>query len=600
MYYKQHKPIQLLSNHLANQIAAGEVIERPASVIKELLENSLDAQATEIIIDIEQAGSKLIRIRDNGCGIPAEELELAIRRHATSKIHHIDDLAQITSLGFRGEALASIASVSRLTLRSKHFLAQHGHQLRLEQYEQPVIEPTAHPTGTSIEVTDLFYNTPARRKFLRTDKTEFNHIHEMVKRLALSRFDVSFQLIHNRRTILQLKAAQDEKQQLQRVAALCGQNLLEHLIPISHQRENLSLTGWISEPTHSRSQADMQYFFLNGRMVRDKLIIHAVKQAYQDVLYGGRHPYFVLYLTVDPSEIDVNVHPTKSEVRFSKGDVIHSFLVSGLQRQLAKTQPMPQTIEEVKPKSYPIQQANKPSRPSVQESLQMYERLAQRSAEKLSVIDTPPPPVAPQSTIQPIVDNIETPPLGYALAQLAGVYILAENAQGLILVDMHAAHERITYEQMKAAWQTDKLNTQGLLMPVTMQLTESEMILIEQHQVLFEKLGFKLILQDVTLIIQEMPALLHQSDVETLLSKMLADLQRFGVTQQMEQHINELLATMACHHAVRANRQLNLNEMNALLRNMERTERSNQCNHGRPTWVQLDMNALDKLFLRGE
>lgn len=341
MNYKSHSPIKPLSQHLANQIAAGEVIERPASVVKELLENSLDAQATEIIIEIEQAGSKLIRIRDNGCGIAAEELELAVCRHATSKIQSVDDLENIMSLGFRGEALASIASVSRLILRSKHFQAKHGHQLSLEQYEQPLIQPTAHPTGTTIEVADLFYNTPARRKFLRTDKTEFSHIQEMVKRLALSRFDVSFQLIHNKRSILQLKATQDEAQKLQRVATLCGQNLLEHLIPISHRREHLLMQGWITEPTHSRSQPDMQYFFINGRMIRDKLVIHAVRQAYQDVLYGGRHPSFVLYLTIDPTEIDVNVHPTKSEVRFSHGDVIHSFIASGLQQQLAKTQPDP-------------------------------------------------------------------------------------------------------------------------------------------------------------------------------------------------------------------------------------------------------------------
>lgn len=612
MNYKQHSPIQPLSNHLANQIAAGEVIERPASVIKELLENSLDAQATEIIIEIEQAGSKLIRIRDNGCGIPADELELAVRRHATSKIHTIDDLEHIISLGFRGEALASIASVSRLTLSSKHFLAKHGHQLRLEQYEQPIIEPTAHPTGTTIEISDLFYNTPARRKFLRTDKTEFNHIHEMVKRLALSRFDVSFQLIHNRRTILQLKAAQDEKQKLQRVATLCSQNLLEHLMPVSHQRENLILKGWISEPTHSRSQPDMQYFFINGRMIRDKLVIHAVKQAYQDVLYGGRHPSFVLFLTVDPADIDVNVHPTKSEVRFSKGDVVHSFLASGLQKHLAKTQPqtMPQTTE-VKPASKPYPTETKPARPSVQESLQMYERLAQRSTEKLA-IPTVNKPVAestplsyqpnfkPTPIIENSAENIETPPLGYALAQLAGIYILAENEHGLVLVDMHAAHERITYENMKQAWQQDKLNAQRLLMPVDMHLAEPEAILIEQHEALFKKLGFELTLQNTVLNIQQIPTLLCQSEVEKLMRDMLADLNRFGVTQKVEQYINELLSTMACHYSVRANRQLNLNEMNALLRDMEKTERSNQCNHGRPTWVQLDMKALDKLFLRGK
>ncbi|MEK7991237.1 MAG: DNA mismatch repair endonuclease MutL [Thiotrichaceae bacterium] len=612
MNYKQYSPIKPLSNHLANQIAAGEVIERPASVIKELLENSLDAQATDITIEIEQAGSKLIRIRDNGCGIPAEELELAIRRHATSKINSIDDLEQILSLGFRGEALASIASVSRLTLSSKHFLAKHGHQLRLEQYEQPIIQPTAHPTGTTIEINDLFYNTPARRKFLRTDKTEFNHIQEMVKRLALSRFDVSFQLIHNRRSLLQLKATQDEKQQLQRVAALCGQNLLEHLIPVSHQRENLLLKGWISEPTHSRGQADMQYFFINGRMIRDKLVIHAVRQAYQDVLYGGRHPSFMLYLTLDPAEIDVNVHPTKSEVRFSQGDVIHSFLVSGLQQHLAKTQP--QTITqttEVKPASKPYPTDSKPSRPSVQESLQMYERLAQRSAEKLAIpmesksIEHQAENDKPEFESNPAISletikSVEIPPLGYALAQLAGIYILAENIQGLVLVDMHAAHERVTYEKMKLAWQNDKLNTQSFLVPVEMQLTEQEAILVEQHTELFKKLGFELVLQDLTLIIQQMPILLHQSDIEKLIQNMLSDLHRFGVTQQIEQHINQLLATMACHHSIRANRQLNLNEMNGLLREMENTERSNQCNHGRPTWVQLDMKALDKLFLRGK
>ncbi len=618
MLYKQHTPIQPLSIHLANQIAAGEVIERPSSVIKELIENSLDAQATDINIEIEQAGRKLIRIRDNGCGIPAAELELAVRRHATSKIHTIEDLEHIFSLGFRGEALASIASVSRLTLSSKHFLAQHGHQLRLEQHQQAIIEPTAHPIGTTVEVTDLFYNTPARRKFLRTDKTEFNHIHEMVKRLALSRFDVSFQLMHNRRNILQLKVATDEKQQLQRVASLYNQDLVAHFIPVSHQRENLLLTGWITKPTHSRSQPDIQYFFINGRMIRDKLIIHAVRQAYQDVLYNGRHPSFILYLTVEPSEIDVNVHPTKSEVRFSHGDIVHSFLVSGLQQHLAKTQPK-------QAQSYPVTSPPpQPNRSSVQESLQIYQLLTRNNFENRTN-NTPQSEITVQRDLdsnEKFIKNTQKsandaqsvdtfiipkskpiekiPPLGYALSQLAGIYILAENTQGLVLVDMHAAHERITYEKMKQAWEHEKLKTQRLLMPVSFQVTEKEVILIEEYKSLFKKLGFDFVLQDSTLIIQQIPILLQQSTLEKLVHDMLTDLERFGSTQQIKQYIHELLATMACHHSVRAHRQLNLNEMNALLRDMESTERSNQCNHGRPTWVQLDMKDLNKLFLRGK
>ncbi|RKZ42707.1 MAG: DNA mismatch repair endonuclease MutL, partial [Gammaproteobacteria bacterium] len=584
---------------IANQIAAGEVVERPASVVKELLENSLDAKADNIEVDIEQGGIALIRVRDNGFGIRQKELLLALDRHSTSKIKDLDDLNRINSLGFRGEALASIASISRLMLSSRFYNDEVGHCVRLEgQVEPSTSEPIAHPVGTTLEIRDLFYNTPARRKFLRTDKTEFGHIHETIKRLALSRFDVCFKLTHNHKTLMALKVAPTEEEQLQRVAMLCGPDFVEQVLNIQETSSELQLTGWITQPTYSRSQPDMQYFFVNGRIIRDKLINHAIRQAYEDVLYSGRHPGYVLYLKIDPSELDVNVHPTKNEVRFAQSELVHHFLVNTLQNRLAKTSPSqvggpPIHPPQTSPATSTHKQLNLPKRPSasaIRETTQIYEAL---QAPLLSEESFPDPE---DYTIpsQPI------PPLGYALAQLHGVYILAQNAEGLVLVDMHAAHERITYEKMKSTWQADNLSAQILLVPVTVSVSEHEAEIAEQQLELFNQLGFEISRAGPeTLIVRQIPMLLTDANVTMLVRDVLADLSHFDISNRLQENVQKILATLACHTSVRANRQLSLTEMNALLRDMENTERSNQCNHGRPTWTQMSLKELDSLFMRG-
>lgn len=614
--------IQALPSLVANQIAAGEVVERPASVIKELLENSLDAQADNIDIDIEQGGIALMRVRDNGFGIRREEMLSAIKRHYTSKIRELDDLERIKSLGFRGEALSSIASISRLNLRSHFHSEEKGYCIQIEGNETCTApELCAHPIGTSLEIRDLFYNTPARRKFLRTEKTEYRHVHETIKRIALSRFDVSFKLTHNSKTLMVLKPAQDdEKTQLQRVAILCGSEFIEHVLNVNaHEKNNIQISGWITQPTYSRSQPDMQYFFVNGRIIRDKLINQAIRQAYEDVLYHGRHPSYVLYLKIDPSEVDVNVHPTKSEVRFAESGQVFNFLVDTLQNCLAQTSPgkvsppLMQTLEATgkqtstlgwfsqradsgaTDKTIPYTSYSKEQQPSViaiRDTVQAYQALQAPLLAEDSLSDIATSKTAPSPPI---------PPLGYALAQLHGVYILAENAEGLILVDMHAAHERITYEQMKSAWQTpDYLSAQVLLVPVTVSVTEAEAEIAEIHLELFEKLGFDISRTGLeTLLVRQVPVLLTEANVSLLVHDVLADLLRFGTSSRLQDNIHEILSTLSCYTSVRANRQLTITEMNALLRDMEKTERSNQCNHGRPTWAQLTMKELDKLFLRG-
>ncbi len=587
--------IQQLPTLIANQIAAGEVVERPASVVKELLENSIDANADNIEIEIEQGGIALIRVRDNGFGIRHTELSSALNRHSTSKIKDLDDLEHISSLGFRGEALASIASISRLILSSHFHNDDKGYCIRLHSINTLLTpEPVAHPIGTTMEIRDLFYNTPARRKFLRTDKTEFNHINETVKRLALSRFDISFKLTHNRKPLMTLKAVATEAEQLQRVAVLCSPEFVEHVLRIDRDAGEIKLSGWITQPTYSRGQPDMQYFFINGRIIRDKLINHAIRQAYEDVLYSGRHPSYVLYLTIDPSEIDVNVHPTKNEVRFVQTGLVHGFLVATLQDYLAETSPnyltSPSSLNESS--SFPAKSSSTfkssnpfnsfPSSPAsaeINETAQIYQAL---KPEQFSS------------------EPAEIPPLGYALAQLHGIYILAENAIGLILVDMHAAHERITYEQLKTAWQLQEINAQVLLIPITVAVSESEAEQAEQHFALFEQLGFEISRAGPeALAVRQVPTLLADMDIAKLICDVLADLSQFETSSRLQEHELEILATSACHNSVRANRHLTINEMNALLRDMEITERSNQCNHGRPTWIQLDLKELDNLFLRG-
>ena len=606
--------IQLLSPRLANQIAAGEVVERPASVVKEVLENSLDAGATRVDIDIESAGCKLIRIRDNGAGIDADDLPLALSRHATSKISSLDDLERVGSLGFRGEALASIGSVSRLTLTSNHRDdTSEGCSALCEGRDMDVqLRPAPHPRGTTVEVRDLFFNTPARRKFLRTEKTEFNHLEEVVKRLALSRFDVGFTLRHNGKVIHSLAGAHADAERQRRVAAVCGPAFMEQALFIEVDRGDMRLWGWLGLPTFSRSQADLQYFFVNGRVIRDKLVAHAVKQAYRDVLFHGRHPAFVLYLELDPAQVDVNVHPGKHEVRFRDSRAVHQCIFSGLHRALADVRPAagPPPVATVEGFAVDTATGEIATQPGLgwgapgADSAGAYAPRAYGPAATLAAGQAGEQVrsyagLHPASL--PVAEAPEAvPPLGYALAQLKGIYILAENAEGLVLVDMHAAHERITYERLKAARALDAIPGQPLLVPEAIAVSEREVGLVQEHAAVFTRLGLLVdVAGEESLLVRQIPVTLRGSDVAALVRDVLSDLAEYGSSDRIEAHMDEILSTMACHGAVRANRRLTVPEMNALLRDMEETERSGQCNHGRPTWTRMSLDELDKLFLRG-
>lgn len=582
-------PIQQLPSHLINQIAAGEVVERPASVVKELVENSLDAGARSVQIDIVSGGQKLIRIRDDGKGIARDELELALSRHATSKISSLDDLESVASLGFRGEALPSIASVARLTLMSGTPDSDSAWQVEADrgQISKPV--PVAHPQGTTVEVHDLFYNTPARRRFLRTERTEYGHIEKWVRRLALSRPEVAFALTHNRRTVLSLAAARSEESQRQRVASVCGDAFAEQCVHIEHNTDGIALSGWIGLPTFNRSQPDLQYWFVNGRSISDKTLSHAVRHAYRDVLFHGRYPAYVLNLTVDPASVDANAHPAKHEVRFRDGRRIHGVVSQAVEVALQDTRPgghnvapIPMTRDSVFNQGI-MPLPGRPSTSAVRETLAGYRSMA----------GTPPLAVAPE-------EAADLPPLGFAIAQLGGIYILAENKEGLVLVDMHAAHERIVYEKLKRGYEDRELVRQPLLVPEAVSVAESEADLVEQSGHLLEKLGLVVDRSGPTsLTVREVPALLKNADVEALLRDVLADLSESGQSSRIDDVSDDYLATMACHYSVRANRLLTIEEMNALLREMETTERADQCNHGRPTWTVITLSELDRLFLRG-
>lgn len=594
--------IEQLPSHLINQIAAGEVVERPASVIKELVENSLDAGAARIEVNVEAGGLKSIQIIDDGCGIEKSDLVMALSRHATSKIHSLDDLESICSLGFRGEALPSIASVSRLTLSSRVENSAHGWKLSGRENQQP--QPVSLPqSGSIIDVRDLFYNVPARKKFLRTERTEFTHIESLFKTLALSQPHVALTLTHNHKIIYQLPAAKDPLSTSQRLARVCGREFSQSLIDIDHQAEGLALSGWVAMPTFSRSQADMQYFFVNGRMVKDRVISHAVRQAYQDVLFHGRHPAFVLYLAIDPRQVDVNVHPQKHEVRFRNSRQVHDFLYRSLHQALANVQPEQQINSPAftlntgseKPLEPVFQQTEMPIKPAhagftYTNSARPVSQVRENIAAYAQLL------AQPESS-----DQHKAPPLGYALAQLKGIYILAENDQGLVLVDMHAAHERIVYERLKQHSAQEGIISQPLLVPLTLHVSQSEGDLVEnQHEELIQ-FGLKIErLSHEQIRVREVPALLKHADIEKLVRDVLSDYMEHGQSQQIEQKTNDILSTMACHGSVRANRQLTISEMNALLRDIEHTERSGQCNHGRPTWKQLSLQQLDALFLRGQ
>jgi DNA mismatch repair protein MutL len=574
-------PIQQLPNHLINQIAAGEVVERPASVVKELLENSLDAGATSVQLDILAGGEKLIRIRDNGAGIARQELALALSRHATSKISSLDDLESVVSLGFRGEALPSIASVSRLTICSRTASAETAWQVEADRGDISDAMPAAHPVGTTIEVHDLFYNTPARRRFLKTERTEFGHIEKWIKRLALSRPDVAFTVSHNRRLVLQLPAAVTAVERLARVGKILGDQFAEQTVYVETEADGIAVSGWLGLPTFNRSQPDMQYWFVNGRSIGDKTLAHAARHAYRDVLFHGRYPAYVLGLTLDPATVDANAHPAKHEVRFRDARKTHGVVSQALQVALGDT----------KPGGHAQAPTSMPHRPV----------LAQGAMQFQSHGHVPRAAVAETLAAYDAMTPNEIPPMGFAIAQLAGTYVLAENADGLIVVDMHAAHERILYEKLKQNFDNSELVRQPLLVPTTVSVSESEADLVVGSAALFEKIGLVVDRGGPTsLVVREVPALLRDTDAESLLRDVLSDLAEAGQSNRVEDALHDFLATMACHHSVRANRVLSLHEMNALLREMETTERADQCNHGRPTWTAITMAELDRIFMRGQ
>lgn len=615
-------PIRILSSHLVNQIAAGEVVERPASVAKELIENSLDAGCRRIEIEVEQGGVKRLRVRDDGCGIPPEQLALALSRHATSKVADLADLEAVTTLGFRGEALPSIASVSRLTLTSRAAPARLPNASVFDDgsaWEVTVgadgqveaLRPAAHPVGTSVDIRELFFNIPARRKFLRSDKTEFDHLEQVVRRIALARPEIGFQLRHNGRAVLDLVPANgDDAGVLGRLDRLLGNGFSSQSLALDEAATDLRLHGWVMRPAFSRSQADQQFFYVNGRMVRDKLVTHAVRQAFSDVLHHGRHPAYVLFLEIPSRMVDVNVHPAKHEVRFREGRQVHDFIFRSLQRRLSqgtlgeqpasagqRNEPIAGAGEGELPETgYRV--AAKQSRPSTiplgigdARSRYLVDQAFQRPLSEPGI----------STTETPVSEgDADIPPLGYALAQLNGVYLLAQSTGGLIIVDIHAAHERIGYERLKSAWKGGRVVRQPLLLPLSVQVSPREAELLEAQSQTLDRLGLVIDRIDVdSLVVREVPALLRQADMERLVRDLLADLSEHGSSGRVDEAIDAVLATMACHGAVRANRRLTLDEMNALLREMEAVERIDQCNHGRPTWILVSHGELDRLFSRG-
>ena len=595
---KAHVPIRLLPENLINQIAAGEVVERPSSVVKELVENALDAGARRVDIDLQEGGIRLIRIRDDGVGMAAEEIALAVSRHATSKIASLDDLEQVATLGFRGEALPSIASVSRFSISSKTPDAEHGARLEIDGGKHGAVQPHAHPTGTTIEVRDLFYNVPARRKFLRAERTELGHVEEWLRSLALARPHVELRISHNGKLSKHYRPVANEAERLKRVAEALGDEFVGNCLSLDHAAAGLSLHGWVGLPTASRSSPDQQYFYVNGRAVKDRIVAHAVRQAYADVLFHGRHPAFVLFLELDSRRVDVNVHPAKHEVRFRDGRLVHEFVYRTLHEALASTRAgaassVAALTDGARPgAAYPAWN------PSAQSSMNLPVRdlLASYSA----LYGEPQSASAAPSTQMPAANESVAPPLGFALAQLHGIFILAENAQGLVLVDMHAAHERITYERLKEAQDGSGIRSQPLLVPLSLAVAEREADIAEQFAEALLALGFELRRAGPqALSVRAIPVLLADLDPRALVLDVLNDLREHGDSRMLEHARNELLSTLACHTSVRANRRLSVPEMNALLRDMEATERSGQCNHGRPTWVQLSKFELDKLFLRG-
>lgn len=599
-------PIRILSEQLVHQIAAGEVVERPSSVIKELVENSLDAGATQIDVDLEEGGIRLCRVRDNGCGIASDELTLAVARHATSKIVSIEDLERVGTLGFRGEALPSIASVSRLRVTSRPATSELAYVVHAEGGSLAEPAPCAAPVGTCVEVHDLFFNVPARRKFLRAERTELQHATRLLERLALSRFDVGFRLTSGKRVLFQYAPCHSAEQQSQRVAAVMGEDFVANSLFIEHASASMKIWGWICLPTFARAQPDLQFFYLNGRMLRDRLLSNAVRLGYQDVLYGGRHPAYLLFVELDPAQVDVNAHPAKLEVRFRDGRHVHDFIFRTLEQVLRDTRAG--TAQAAAPTNIQTllrtaQRADMwPAGSATQYRANAPLPFDQGAAVRDLPVAAAMSPVAWDNTADaspaPVAEAI--PPLGYALAQLHGVYILAQGREGLILVDMHAAHERTTYERLKSAFGTGSVARQPLLVPISVSLSVADADALEEQAELLARTGLEVERSGpASFLIRAVPVLLGRWDAGELLKQVLSDLREVQVSQRVEDALNQVLGTLACHSAVRANRNLTIAEMNALLREMERTVRSDQCVHGRPTWTALSMGDLDRLFLRG-
>lgn len=625
------KRIQKLSLHVANQIAAGEVVERPSAVVKELIENSLDAKASQISIEIEKGGTRLIRIRDNGVGIHVDDLPLAVDRHATSKIVKAEDLTSVVTLGFRGEALASISAVSRFTLFSNATDEAQGWQVSGQGEEmQLTLQPVAHLRGSTVEVRDLFFNVPARKKFLKTERTESKHIEQLVQRLALSHFSVGFKLSIDGKEIYHFKPADDQLSMQKRVQKILGEHFAADAYFLDIHGVGIRLWGWVGKPTLSRAQADGQYFYVNGRMVRDKIIGHAVKRAFHDVMYQDRHPLFVLYLEMNPLELDVNVHPTKSEVRFADSQHVHQFISYSLKKVIAEARPQHLQLKEFQGEqlassqgeqlglfqeksaagSLALSQFSEPvspfrdSRSQFSDSVSFREPVSQAVSSAFAPVFERPwlNNLSAEKTAHVGHLSLEMPPLGFALGQVKGTYIVAENKTGLVLVDMHAAHERITYEKLKKQLKTTTITSQTLLLPLVVSVSEQAADTFEMHSAIFIQLGFDMVrFGSERLKIHALPALLSANEVGQLIADMLEDLLQLDVTDPhwVEDKLNGLLAEMACHSALRSKDLLSIEEMNRLLREMEATEQSNQCNHGRPTWVQWNQKELDKFFLRG-
>ncbi len=604
-------PIKQLPDHLINQIAAGEVIERPSSIVKELVENSIDAGATEIQIELESGGIKKIRIRDNGSGISAAELPKALLRHATSKIGSIEDLNRVLTMGFRGEALSSISAVSRMNITSRVADQEHAcsvyHDCVAGETE---VKPASHPIGTTVTVADLFYNVPARRKFLRTDRTEFSHVETTVKKIALAAWHVAFAVTHNGKQVLDLPVVADDG--ITRVGRLLGTEFLEHAHQFRREADKLTLRGWVAKAIFSRSQPDMQYFYINQRMVRDKTVTHAIKRAYSDLLYQSRQPAYVLFLDMDPAQVDVNVHPGKLEVRFRDGRAIHGF-ISGTVSNVLEALPESETaIASSSAAVADAQPAYQPVQPPVQQPMKLSSTVEdEQSGARAPFRPSQPKPPASNPQQSALYGELvsdeqkrqaenENPRLGYAVAHVHGAYIVSQNTTGMLLVDAHAAHERISYERLKHEYNSGSVRAQPLLLPITVAVSEQEAELAEKHITTLENLGLQVSRRGVaTLVVRSVPVELQSADAEQLIRDVLSDVSEHGYSFRICDEVYKLLSTMACHGSVRANRALTITEMNALLRQMESTPNSDQCNHGRPTWVELSMKQLDALFLRG-